>query len=47
MERLFLFIIAVGLALGVGFLGKKRNVDGTINQFHDILETVYNAYYGE
>lgn len=26
MERLFLFIIAVGLALGVGFLGKKRKI---------------------
>lgn len=25
----------------------RRNVDGTINQFHDILETVYSAYYGE
>ena len=25
----------------------RRDADGTINQFHDILETVYNAYYGE
>lgn len=25
----------------------RRNVDGTMEQFHDILETVYNAYYGE
>lgn len=25
----------------------RRDADGTIEQFHDILETVYNAYYGE
>lgn len=25
----------------------RRNVDGTMELFHDILETVYNAYYGE
>ena len=25
----------------------RRKVDGTMEQFHDILETVYNAYYGE
>lgn len=25
----------------------RRNDDGTMEQFHDILETVYNAYYGE
>lgn len=25
----------------------RRNVDGTMEQFHDILETVYSAYYPE
>ena len=25
----------------------RRNADGTMEPFHDILETVYNAYYGE
>ena len=25
----------------------RRNFDGTMEQFHDILETVYNAYYGK
>ena len=25
----------------------RRNEDGTMEQFHDILETVYNAYYAE
>ena len=25
----------------------RRNADGTIEQFHDILETVYEAYYSE
>ena len=25
----------------------RRNVDGTMEQFHDILETIYNAYYSE
>lgn len=25
----------------------RRNVDGTMEQFHDILETIYNAYYSK
>ena len=25
----------------------RRNADGTMEQFHDVLETVYNAYYTE
>ena len=25
----------------------RRDVDGTMEQFHDILETVYSAYYPE
>jgi len=25
----------------------RRNVDGTMEQFHDILETIYSAYYPE
>ena len=25
----------------------RRDADGTMEQFHDVLETVYNAYYAE